>query len=169
MLEGPHHGFHVCGVHGLVVVFEVDPPGLTGDRLLPLFGVAQHRLAALGVEAVDAVFDDFGLAGDWELLLGLHLGGQAVAVPTEAAVDPSTPHGLIPRDDVLDVSSQQVAVVGEAVGEWGTVVEDVFPVGGPGVDRGPEGAVGCPAGENAVLDGWKIGPSHLRVGGGAHD
>ena len=65
-----------------------------------------------------------GLAGDAELLLGLDLGGQAVAVPAEAALDPAAAHRLVARHDVLDVAGEQVAVVRQAVGERRAVVED---------------------------------------------
>jgi hypothetical protein len=65
---------------------------------------------------------------DAELLLGLHLGGQAVAVPAEAALDALAAHGLVAGDDVLDVAGQQVAVVRQAVGEGRAVVEDVLVV-----------------------------------------
>ena len=59
-LEGPHNRLHVGQVHGLVVVGEVHPAGLAGNRGLPLLGVAQHRLAAVVVEPVDAVAGDGG-------------------------------------------------------------------------------------------------------------
>ena len=94
-----------------------------------------------------------GPAGDLELLLGLRLGRQAVAVPAEAALDPRAPHGLVAGDGVLDEAGEQVAVVGEAVGEGGTVVEDELVVAaGPGLDRGLEGAVGRPEGEDLLLE-----------------
>ena len=37
--------------------------------------------------------------------------------------DPAPAHGLVPRDDVLDVAGEQVAVVRQAVGERRTVVQ----------------------------------------------
>ena len=123
----------------------------------------------MGVEAVDAVFDDVGPAGDREFLLGLHLGGQAVAVPAEATVDPVAPHGLVAGDNVFYVAGQQVSMVGQAVGERGAIVEDVLRLDGAGVDGGQEGAVGSPAGQHAVLDGREVGSAHFWVGGVAHD
>ena len=88
-----------------------------------------------------------GLApGDAELLLGCHLGGQAVAVPAEPALDPVAAHGLVAGDHVLHVAGEQVAVVGEAVGERRTVVEDVL-VGRPaaGSTEASKVRVGRPA------------------------
>ena len=125
-LEGPHDAFHVVQVEGLVVVGEVDPAGLPGDVPLPVLGVAQHRGAAGLVELGHAEVEDLRLAGDAELLLGLHLGGQAVAVPAEAPLDPAAAHGLVARHHVLDVAGEQVAVVRQAVGERRAVVEDVL-------------------------------------------
>ena len=115
---------HVVQVERLVVVVEVDPAGLPGDVVLPLVGVAQHRAAAGVVERGDAHRVDLGLVLDAELLLGLDLGGQAVGVPAEPALDAPAAHGLVARDDVLDVAGQQVAVVRQAVGERRAVVED---------------------------------------------
>ena len=86
-LERPHDALHVGEVEGLVVVVEVDPAGLAGDVALPLVGVAQHAGAAGVVELVDAELGDRRMPGDAELLLGLDLGRQAVAVPAEAALD----------------------------------------------------------------------------------
>jgi hypothetical protein len=94
--------------------------------------------------------------GDAELLLGLDLGGQSVAVPAEAALDAAPAHRLVARHDVLDVAGEQVAVVGQAVGERRAVVEDEL-VGavrarGPLLDAGDEGAVGVPVLQDPALD-----------------
>ena len=70
-----------------------------------------------------------GLApGDAELLLGLHLGGKAVAVPAEAPLDAMAPHRLVAGDGVFHEAGQQVAVVGQPVGERRPVVKDVLGV-----------------------------------------
>ena len=63
-----------------------------------------------------------------ELAHRLELGGQAVGVPAEAALDPLAAHRLVARDEVLDVAGQQVAVVRQAVGERRAVVEDELVV-----------------------------------------
>ena len=158
LLEGPDHRLHVREVHGLVVVREVDPAGLACDVALPLVGVAQHRGAAEIVEAVDAVGGDGGAAGDAGLLLDHHLGRQAVAVPAEATLDPLAPHGLVAGDDVLDVAGQQVAVVGEPVGERRPVVEDELVIGGTLLDGAFEGLLLLPAVEQALLQRRQVGP-----------
>ena len=123
-LERPHDALHVVEVERLVVVLEVDPAGLAGDVALPLGGVAQHAGAAGVVEVGDAEGGDLGVPGDAQLALGLDLGGQAVAVPAEAAVDELAAHRLVARHGVLDEPGQQVAVVRQPVGERWTVVED---------------------------------------------
>ena len=70
----------------------------------------------------------------------LELGGQAVGVPAEAALDLAPAHRLVARDEVLDVAGQQVAVVRQPVGERRAVVEDELV-----------GAVGAGL---ALLDRW---------------
>jgi hypothetical protein len=95
-------------------VLEVDPSGLAADVLLPVLGEPQHRRPARVVERGDAELVDLGLVRDAELLLRLDLGGQAVAVPAEAPLDPASAHRLVAGDDVLDVAGEQMAVVGQA-------------------------------------------------------
>ena len=161
LLEGPQHRLHVVRVEGLVVVVEVDPAGLAGDVVLPLLGVAQDGGAALLVELLDADAagaGDLGDVVDAEQALGLELGGQAVGVPAEAALDTLAALGLVAPDGVLDVSGQQVAVVGQAVGEGWAVVEDELVAGlAAVVDGGLEGAVGLPVGQDLLLDGGEGG------------
>ena len=161
--EGPHDRLHIGQVHGLVVVAEVDPAGLAGDRVLPLLRVADNRLAAALVELGYAEGLDGGPAGHPQLALGLHLGRQPVAVPPEAPVHPVAPHGLVPGHDILDVAGEQVAVVGEPVGERRAVVEDPVPFGGPGSHRLLEGPLGLPASQDPALDGREVGAADLGI------
>ena len=155
-LERPHDAFHVGQVQRLVVVGEIDPAGLPGDVALPVLGVAQHRVMAGLVELRHAEFQDLLLGGQAELLLRLHLGGQAVAVPAEPPLHPAPAHGLVARHDVLDVAGEQVAVVRQPVGERWPVVEDVLV--GPvrarvtGLDGRDERLVVRPVVEHAALD-----------------
>ena len=161
LLEGPQDRLHVVGVEGLVVVVEVDPARLAGDVVLPLLGVAQDGGAALLVELLDADAagaGDLGDVVDAEQALGLELGGQAVGVPAEAALDALAALSLVAPDGVLDVAGQQVAVVGQAVGEGRAVVEDELVAGLIAVvDGGLEGAVGLPVGQDLLLDGGEGG------------
>ena len=101
-----------------------------------------------------------------EALLGLLLGGQAVAVPPEAALDPLASHGLVAGDRVLDEAGEQVAVVGLAVGERGAVVEDELLGAGALLDRALEGLVGVPALDHRALERGERGV-RIDVGIGA--
>ena len=74
--------------------------------MLPLRGVPQDRLTALGVERFDAVFGDGSPAGDTGFLFGLHLRRETVAVPTEVPFDLLAAHSLEPGDDVLDIARE---------------------------------------------------------------
>ena len=155
-LERPEHRLHERRVERLVVVVEVDPTGLAGDVVLPLPGVLHDRLAALGVEGLDPDLEDLVLGLDAELAHRLELGGQAVGVPAEAALDVLAAHRLVAGDDVLDVAGQQVAVVRQAVGEGRAVVEDelvgAVDTGRALLDRGEEGVVLRPVGQDGLLD-----------------
>ena len=156
-LEGPHHALHVGEVHGLVVAVEVDPARLTRDVVAPLARVAQHALPARIVVLVDAELEDLLLAADLELLLGLHLGRQAVAVPTKAALHAATAHRLVARHDVLHEARQQVPVVRQAVGERRAVVEhELVAARLPLVDRLLERAVLLPALQDLFLDRGEV-------------
>ncbi len=117
------------------------------------------------VESLDAVLGDLDVARNSEFLLHAHLGGQAVAVPAETAFHPVPPHGLVSGNDVLDVSGQQVAVVGQAVGEGRTVVEDELVISGPLVHRTFESVLRLPAIQEAAFDRRKVCPcGHVWVG-----
>ena len=177
LLEGPHDRLHELGVHGAVVVVEVDPARLAGDVVAPLAGVLQDRLAAGLVELLDAELDDLVGGLDAVEPHRLELGGQAVGVPAEAALDLVAAHRLVARDQVLDVAGEQVAVVRQAVGERRAVVEDelVAAVGTRValLDARAEGVVGLPVGEHRLLDrrearaardGRGIGVRDLGVG-----
>src|SRR5690606_31980358 len=118
--------------------------------------VAQHGGAAGVVELRDAHRLDLALVHDSELPLGLDLGGQPVAVPTETPLDPPATHRLVARDDVLDVTGQEVAVVRQPVGERRAVVEHEL-VGAvlarlALLDAGLEGAVLLPVLEHLLLE-----------------
>ena len=155
-LEGPHDTLHVREVERLVVVVEVDPPSLASDVALPLARVAQHTRTAELVELLDAVFGDFGMTRDAELLLGLDFGRQSVAVPAEAPLDSAPAHGLVARHRIFHEPSEQVTVVRKTVGERWTVVEDELVVAvrprGTSRHRRLEGLLRLPTSEHRRFD-----------------
>ena len=160
-LERPHDALHVGQVERLVVVVEVDPASLAGDVLAPVVGVLEHARPAGLVELVDAERGDLRMAGDAELLFGLDLGRQTVAVPAEPALDAPAAHRLVARHRVLDEAGQQVAVVRQSVGERRAVVEhELVGAVRPGVtliDRALERGVLAPDREDVVFEGGKFG------------
>src|SRR5699024_5636487 len=118
------------------------------------------------VEAVQSHGLDLALVGDAQLLLRLQLGRKAVAVPAEDARDVVAGHGAVARDDVLDVASEQVAVVRQAIGERRTVVEDVFLVALAVVKAGLEGVVLLPVLQYLFFHGWEVAApaAHVHAG-----
>src|SRR5690606_14819363 len=123
-----------------------------GDVVLPLARVGEDRLSRLRVEGVDPHLLDLALLGDPELLHGLELGGQAVGVPAEDAVDLLTEHRAEAREEVLRVSREEVPVVRQAVGERRAVIEDPLLGALALRDRGAEGVVAVPEVEDLALD-----------------
>src|SRR5678815_4446262 len=127
-----------------------------GDVGLPLGGVPKHRHSAGIVELRDAHRLDLVLVVDAELLFGLELGREAVAVPPKAAFDPATAHGLVPRHHVLHIAGEEMAIVREAVGERWSVVEHelvrTILSCRPMVDAGLERPIGAPIREHIALE-----------------
>ncbi|SII69663.1 Uncharacterised protein [Mycobacteroides abscessus subsp. abscessus] len=93
-----------------------------------------------------------------------------MGVPAEPAVDLLAPHRLEPRHDVLDVSGEEVTVVGQAVGEGRAVVEDELVRAVLArvalVDRGLEGVVLLPVLEHGALDLREVRGGAEAEGGG---
>src|SRR6202011_168629 len=102
--------------------------------------------------AVDSELGDRTPARHAELLLGLGLRGQAVAVPSEAPLHPLAAHGAVTGDDVFDVSGQKVTVVWQTVGERWTVIEDELVFDRPALNRPAEGVCGGPGRQDLLLD-----------------
>ena len=165
LLERPHDALHEGEVHGLVVVLEIDPARRTRDIVFPVRRELLDGAAAMLVEAGDAVFQDLDAARDAELLLGLHLGRQAVAIPAETAIDHLAAHGLVARHQILDETGDEVAVMRQAVGEGRAVIEDELgrALVTPLLDRAFEDLVFLPPGTDRFLDLRERG---RRLGGG---
>ncbi len=120
----PPHRLDVVVGEGPVGVRGVDPhPGARGQRR-PVLDVAGHRLAAPGVEGLDAVGLDVGLGAQAQLFLDLELDGQAVGVPAPLARHVAAPHGLEAGEQVLERPGPHVVEAGAPVGRRGPLVED---------------------------------------------
>ena len=168
--HGPRGGGPEDGV-GVVLIAHLDGHGYGGvltvlvhvgvhaqlvrtQRRAVLRAVRQHAVALVG-QALVAHLLDLVDRVDAELLLRLKLGGQAVGVPAEHAVDLAALHGLVARDHVLGVAGQQVAVVRQAIGERRAIEEHEFVlavVAGRVAFNGLlEGVVLVPVVENGLL------------------
>ncbi len=159
LLQRPPDGLDVRGVHRPVGVVGVDPVAHPLGHLLEGADVAEHRLAAPGVELGDPVGLDVALAGEPELLLDGELDGQPVAVPAGLPLDAVALHGLEAGEDVLEDPSLDVVGARQAVRRRGTLVEG--PGGAPscGVERLVEDLVVAPEVEHVVLERRQV---HLR-------
>ena len=98
LLERPEHALGVVGVQSLVVVVEIDPPGLASYIGAPVFGVLKNRGLAKLIELSNAKLFNFRSARDPQEALGLNLSGKSVGVPTKATLYTVATHGLVSRD-----------------------------------------------------------------------
>ncbi len=95
--------------------------------------MAQHRLAAAGVELGDPEGLDVALAGEAQLLFHGELHRQAVAVPAGAARDVEATHRPVAGEQVLEDPGFDVVGAGLAVGGGRALIEDpLWPVRGRG-------------------------------------
>ena len=113
--SAPPHRFDVFVLASDVGRVHVDPVAHAFGQALPKVLVLEHGLAALGVEAVDAVLLDLFLVPDPELALDLDLHRQSVRVPSGLAVYLVTAHRLVAAHEVLDRSRHYMVNAGLAV------------------------------------------------------
>ncbi|CAM5540181.1 hypothetical protein SGLAM104S_07434 [Streptomyces glaucescens] len=123
LLQRPPDRLDVLGVHRDVGVVEVDPVAHAGRQLGEGVGVAEHGLAAPGVELGDAERLDVLLAGEAQLLLDRQLDRQPVAVPARLAGHVVAAHGAEAGEDVLEDARLDVVGAGHAVGGGRAFVE----------------------------------------------
>ncbi len=154
--ERPPDALDVGGVHGAVGVVQIAPvghplghPGEVGD-------VAQHRLAAAGVELGDAEVLDVALAGEAQLLFHGEFDGQAVTVPTGAARDVEAAHRAEAGEEVLEHARLDVMGARPAVGGRGTLVEDPLRAVGGRVQGALEDLQVLPALEHVAFEGGQV-------------
>ena len=152
LLERPPDRLDVVVVEREVGVVGVDPEADPLGQRVPLVDVAQHRLAALGVELGDAVALDVVLGVEAELLLDLELDRQAVAVPAALAVHVVAAHRPVAREDVLEHAREHVVGAGTAVRGRRTLVEDVRLGALAAADRLAEDVALAPALEHPLLE-----------------
>jgi len=150
-LHHPPDGFHIVGVHGLVVAVEVHPASGARHDAAPFLRVAEHRGAAGLVEVGDAEALDICLGVEAEILLDEVLDGQSVAIPAEASVHLVALHRLEAGNDVLDRAGHEVAEVGKSRGEGGAVVEHEFLLSLALRDRPEENVLGFPKADRLLF------------------
>ena len=126
LLYYPPDGFHVVGVHGLVVVVKIDPAAHTGHSLPPFACVAEHDLAAGFVELGDSIVLDLLLSGNLKLLLHLVLYRKSMAVPAETAVNQLAFHGHISWVNIFDSTWNKVSEMRKSSCKRRAVVEYIF-------------------------------------------
>ncbi len=133
LLEGPPDALDVGGVHRPVGVVQITPVAHALGHPGEVRDVAQHRLAAAGVERGDPEGLDVALAGEAQLLFHGELHRQAVAVPAGAARDVEATHRPVAGEQVLEDPGFDVVGAGLAVGGGRTLIEDpLWPVRGRG-------------------------------------
>ncbi len=163
LLQRPPDRLDVVVVEREVGLVSVDPEADPLRQRVPLVDVAQHRLAALGVELLHAVALDVRLRGEAELLLDLELDRQAVAVPAGLARDEVAAHRLVARKNVLENTRQDVVGPGPPVGRGRALVEDEAGRALAAAHRFVEHVALAPALEHGLLE---LREGLRRVNGG---
>jgi len=90
-------------------------------------------------------------ARETERLLRQRLDRQSVAVPAKAARDIMAAHRLVARNDILDRSGQQMAIMRQSRGERRAVIEDKLLAVLADFERLLEGILLLPELENLFL------------------
>ena len=98
LLECPKHALGVVGVQSLVVIIKINPARLAGDIGSPVLGVLQDRGLAELVELGNTKLLNLRSTRDSKQAFCLNFGRKTVSVPTKAALDAITAHGLVSRD-----------------------------------------------------------------------
>ena len=156
LLERPPHRLHVLRRHGDVGLIHVHPVAHAVGEFLEVVHVAEHGLAALGVERLHAEVLDVGLAGEAELLLDGELHGQAVAVPARLAVHAVALHGLEAGEQVLEDPRLDVVGARPAVRGGRALVEGPLLTVGGGCQRRVESVCLVPQGQDLGLHGREV-------------
>ena len=122
-LQRPPDRLDVRGIERPVGVVEIDPEPDPLCQPVPLLDVAEHLLAAAGVELGDPVALDVLLGLHPQLGLDRQLDREAVAVPAALALDVVPGHRPVAREDVLEHPAQDVVGAGVAVGGRWALIE----------------------------------------------
>ena len=150
--QRPPDRLDVGRVERAVGVVHVDPEADPLRQLLPILEVLEHRLAALGVEALDAVGLDVRLRLQPQLLLDGDLDRQPMAVPAALALDAVAAHRAKARVDVLEHARQHVVRARLAVGRRRSLVEDPLRRSFAAAKRLGEDVALAPALEHLLLE-----------------
>jgi hypothetical protein len=100
-LERPPRGLNVLLLDGLVGVVEVEPDTELPELLAHDLHMRHRKRPALFDERGDPVLFDIFLGGEAELVLDLHLDGEAVHVVAGPLDDVCSPHPVVAEDGVF--------------------------------------------------------------------
>ncbi len=161
-LQRPPDRLDVVWIERLVRVLGVDPKTDPVGQPDPVLDVAQHQLAAAGVEAIDPVVLDVGLLFHPELGLDGELDRQPVAIPAALALDLVPAHRLVAGEDVLEHTREHVVGSGGAVGRRWPLEEPPARAAVAALDRLREDVPLAPAHEHLLLE---FGERRSRIDG----
>jgi hypothetical protein len=100
----------------LVVIVEINPAPQSVNGLSPLGRISHDDGTALRVVLVNGHVQYILLALDAERFVDLVLNGKTMGVPAKATRNMVSLHVPVPRDDVLNGASQEMAIVGKSSG-----------------------------------------------------
>ena len=160
--QQPPHRLHVLGVVGHVRCVHVHPVAHLTREVVPLRGVAHHRLAACVVVFLDRQLGADVFFGDAELLFHAQLHRESVGVPSRFPLHTVSFQRLEPAENVLDGPRHHVVNARLSVGRRGAFKKHIGLVRGPAVHALLEGVFAVPQLEPLLCEGGKVQGAAFR-------
>jgi len=120
IVEDPPDALDVVVGERDVRMVQIDPVAHQFRHFPPQLFIAEHGIAAVGAEFLQAIFFHGAFIFQTELLFHLDLHGQAMRVPPGFTLHLIAGHGLVSADRVLEGAGHHVMDAGFAIGGGGS-------------------------------------------------
>mmetsp|Transcript_19520 Transcript_19520/g.40436 ORF Transcript_19520/g.40436 Transcript_19520/m.40436 type:complete len:276 (+) Transcript_19520:597-1424(+) len=124
--KDPPNRFHKTGIHGFVVIFEINPTSQSSNGGFPFGRVASHNGSTSFVVLINAHFQHLIAVGNVELLINFIFHGQTVTIPSGTTLHVLSVHGRISSHGIFNGTGQNVTVMRQTRGKGWTIVKGVF-------------------------------------------